>query len=271
MATAIPPMEVAPDSSAKAPASAPPAPDKTLQGAYTPVERRRAVGGEEEVYCIRCGAQFAADTRFCPDCGYSTDEPAEGRLGRLAWRDIEPVRELFPILAAILFPLGAALFTFGLVISDGFHPRARSLVTLGVVFSSTGMLLDLAALALAIIWLFQAWRAILRVDDEYSPGLMVGMMFVPIFHFYWMFRAIPGLSSAVQQELKHLAPHRRNSAGWWPGFLGCVFLLIPFPPVWVISACMLLAWMLLANNAVQRLARYHKALQNDTREASSSH
>ena len=104
----------------------------------------------------------------------------------------------------------------------------------------------------------------MRDDEEYSPELMVGMLLVPVFNLYWMFRAIPGLSTALQEELHHVAPHRPHSAGWVPGLIACILMLIPyFQPF---AVCMFLAWLLLANNAVHRLVRYHQALAEESQE-----
>jgi len=126
-----------------------------------------------------------------------------------------------------------------------------------------------ARLALQIVLNYEEGgeRAILHGDAEYSPGLMVGMLFVPFFNLYWIFRAVPGLSLAIQQEMKYVAPHRQNAAGWVPGLAGSIIFLIPFPPVWIIALCMLLAWMLLANNAIQRLIRIHNDLRKDAQHA----
>jgi hypothetical protein len=95
---------------------------------------------------------------------------------------------------------------------------------------------------------------------------MVGLLFVPFFNLYWMFRAIPGLSSAIQQELKLVAPARSFSAGWVPGLAACILALIPYAQP--VAICFFLAWMLIANHAINRLVRFHDELRGEAlREA----
>jgi hypothetical protein len=85
---------------------------------------------------------------------------------------------------------------------------------------------------------------------------MIGLLFVPFFNFYWIFRAIPGLSKAIHRQLRLLAPGRASAAGWVPGVLACIFVLIPYAQP--IGVCMFAAWMLIANNSLQRLIRLHE-------------
>ena len=54
-------------------------------------------------------------------------------------------------------------------------------------------MLPVTALIFCFTWLYQAWRLALHDDEDYSAGLMVGLLFVPVFNLYWAFRAIPGL------------------------------------------------------------------------------
>ncbi len=85
----------------------------------------------------------------------------------------------------------------------GLRGSTRDLI--GFTGLGLGGLMELAALIFILVWLYQAWRIVLRGDEEYSAGLMVGLLFVPVFNFYWMFRAILGLSRAA---------HRTNCATW---------------------------------------------------------
>ena len=101
-------------------------------------------------------------------------------------------------MCAILVPLGFFCFFAGLVISDGLHRPGRPAFVIGINLILLAGIAELAALILFLIWLYQAWRLVSIGDEEYSPGLVVGLMFVPIFNFYWIFPAIVGLSSALQ-------------------------------------------------------------------------
>lgn len=155
------------------------------------------------------------------------------------------------------------MFAIMFITWEIFRIRGRSGDIVGFIAAVLGIAIELAALICILIWLYQAWRIVLHEDEEYSPGLMVGMLFVPVFNLYWMFRAIPGLSKALQDELHHMAPHRPHGAGWVPGLIACILMLIPY--LQPFAVCMFLAWMLLANNAVRRLVRYHQRWQEDNR------
>jgi hypothetical protein len=171
---------------------------------------------------------------------------------------------VFAVLAAFFLPLSAVVIIFGLIISEGLNPRRPPFVV-GMILFLMGFGLAVVALVFCLVWLYQAWRAVLERDEEYSPGLMVGLLAIPFFNFFWMFRAIPGLSTALQRELALVAPTRPTGAGFMAGLLACIFLLIPyFQPI---AMCIFIAWMLLANNAVHRLARIHERLRAEEDEA----
>src|SRR5262249_38258958 len=154
-----------------------------------------------------------------------------------------------PIVAIVLMLVGAAVIIAGLILHDVMRhlPRpTREMLAFLVV--GAGSLIEVASLGMCLSWLYQAWRIILHEDEDYSSGLMVGLLLVPFFNLYGMFPAIPGLSTAIQQELQLLAPTRVHSTGWVPGLAACILVLIP---VWglPVAACMFLAWMLIANHS----------------------
>ncbi|MBI1830660.1 MAG: hypothetical protein HYR84_04330, partial [Planctomycetes bacterium] len=132
-----------------------------------------------------------------------------------------------------------------------------------VMTYGAGIFIEVVSLILGLVWLYQAWRAVLPDDSEYTPGLMVGLLFVPVFNFYWMFHTIPGLSSAIQQETRYVTPARPVSAGWVPGLMACILVLIPF--LQPIAVCMFIAWMLIANNALRRMIQIHE--QSDAEDS----
>ena len=266
MATAIPPMEVEPSAP---PVDSSPEPVKKdneppLQTAFTPtgstIDRATA---NASIYCIRCGTKAPDTADACPGCGYPIrelrdEEPRERR--RPAWRKMQPIRGFLPIVGAMLIPVGVAVYIAGLIISEGFRRPGSPPFVLGILCSLLSILVELMAVACFMTWLYQAWRAVLRGDEDYSPGLMVGLLFVPFFNFYWMYRAIPGLSAATYQELKYVAPRREHASGWGPGIAACVLALIP--PFWPIAICMFVAWSLIVGNAVNRLIRFHEELRD---------
>jgi DNA-directed RNA polymerase subunit RPC12/RpoP len=242
--------------------------DTPLQTAYAPAgsttSRAASASEDPSYYCIRCGTNVPQTEEVCPSCGYPIQELLDEKPRRRPrFRELQPIPGFLPIVGAILIPLGLVFFAGGPIISNGFHRPGSLPFVIGLFFVGLAALTELTALVLLMIWLYQAWRVVLRGDEDFSPGLMVGLLFVPFFNFYWMFRAIPGLSAAIQEELRYLAPARAHSAGWVPGLIACIFALIPYgQPV---AVCMFLAWMLIANNAVHRLVRYHDELRRESR------
>lgn len=253
---ATPAMEVDPPPS---PPQSQPAPQ--LEGAYAPAGRK---GAAAAIFCIRCGTKVAATLDACPSCGFRIhdllDEPARPSR-RPVRRNLQAARGFLPVTGAILIPLGFALSTCGSAISEGFRRPGSPSFVAGIVLLVLAGLIEFISLIFFLVWLYQAWRIVLRDDDEYSPGLMVGLLFVPFFNFYWMFRAIPGLSTAIRQEMTALAPHRAGASGWIVGLIACVLALVP--PMWPIAVCMFVAWVLIANDAVNRIVRLHDALPGE--------
>ena len=273
-ATATPAMEVDPQAQPEvtpAVESIPQAqPAPLLQTAYASASgalERKPTAASPMVYCIECGTKFAKTEDACPACGCPVQDvrAKEGRENRdpRRRRNLPPINAVIPILAAALLPLGVVVFVASLIAAEGL--RAPPLVRFWVSFliGAVGVVMFLVALVFCVIWLYQAWRIVLSDDEDYSPGLMVGLLFVPFFNIYWIFQVVPGLSSALQRKLNHLAPTRNNSAGWIPGFAACVLAIVPFPPIWAVAVCLFVGWMLLANNAVYRLVRLHGQTSRD--------
>ncbi len=254
---ADPPLAVEPPKQAAAP---------PLDGAYSAnsgaVARSAAA---PMMFCIECGTKFARSEGGCPACRLSVDAMMNDRPRRRPrWRVLPPLRSSLAIIGAILVPVGFAFFVAALIILDMDRGRPPSaLLTFLVAFAFiTAAATDLAALVCCLAWLYQAWRLVTREDEDFSAGLKVGLLFVPVFNIYWIFVAIPGLSTAIQNELRYLAPTRSHSTGWVPGLIACILLLMPyFQPI---AVCMFIAWMLLANNALQRLIRYHERLREES-------
>ena len=272
LATLIPAMEVdsaqpippiaASGNSKPAPGDAVPPMQSAYERASGPNRRTGATTDGRAIFCAECGTKYAQSEDACPACGYCLDDllAAPPRPRRRPLRELQPIRSFFPIVGAILIPLGVAFFIAAPIADEVFRRGPRSIRELMVALCClAGGLTELTALVFCCIWLYQAWRVVLHGDEEYSPGLMVGLLFVPFFNIYWMFRVIPGLSTAIHRELRYMAPHLGHSAGSVPGVLACVFLLIPyFQPI---AICMFLAWMLIANNALQRLVRINDQMR----------
>jgi hypothetical protein len=278
VATPVPAMEVEPSTVDANPSSSsdeptrkdtngPLPPPVPAQGAYAPfggTKGRTTASDGLWTYCAECGVKYPRSEDECPACGYRVDDfydPQPRDRRRRLPRVLPPLNGMLPIIAAILIPVGIAFF-IGAPIMDDVFRRQRDLRTfLTGSFVLAGCLTELIALGCGCIWLYQAWRLVLHGDEDYSPGLMVGLLFVPFFNFYWIFRAVPGLSVAIQDELRRMAPMRPHGAGWAAGLIGCIFFLIPYGQP--IALCIFLAWMLIANNALHRLIRYQEDARRD--------
>lgn len=247
------------------PVTAPP-----LDGAYSENRVRHArSSAPRTVFCSECGTKIPTTDDVCPGCGLSLDEMQDRREARRPlrpqWRELPPMRTSLAFFTAMLLFLGAWLFFGALILGDVLRNNPPRDLLVGITCVVAGGV-ELAAFICCFIWLYQAWRLVTHEDDDYSPELRVGLLFVPVFNVYWMFVAIPALSAAIQNELRYLAPRRDHNTGRIPGLIACILLLIPyFQPV---AVCMFIAWMLLANNALQRLIRYHERLRDEaeTRE-----
>lgn len=249
--------EVKPTTSA-----APTAPPPPVQTGYVPRDRMPAPTVAPGFYCVVCGTRVARSDEACANCGCPIQIPR----GDDDWRPrsprpLPPYRGSLAFIAIFLVPVGLLLMLGVPILAEVFRRNPFPSIFLFLIASS----MLLTALGFSIAWLYQAWRVVIRDDEEYSPGLMVGLLFIPFFNFYWIFRAVPGLSRAIHIELRRLDPMRASSSGWVPGLVACIFALVPYgQPV---AMCVFLAWMLIVNNAIQRLIRLNEKLLVDKSDA----
>lgn len=70
----------------------------------------------------------------------------------------------------------------------------------------------IAAVVFAAILLFRTWDQIQDGEARTSPGLAVGLMFVPLFNLYWVFVAILGLAKDLNRYMdeRDIGGHRVN-------------------------------------------------------------
>jgi hypothetical protein len=238
-----------------------------LETAYVPAGS--ATGRLGAIYCVQCGTKYARTDDACPSCGQPIQEPIDTKSPndvRLLRMHSQPINSFLLTVGAALLLAGLLSFIAAPFIAEGVFRGPRSVRTMiYMVGNGTGMCLELAAFCCFMRWLYQAWRLVLRGDEDYPPSLLVGLLFVPFFNFYWMFRAIPGLSLAVNEQLKAVAPTRNHANGWGAGIAACILAL--FPPAWPIAICMLLAWAFLTNHALNRLIRYHEQMRDKAERA----
>src|SRR5207248_2921345 len=141
----------------------------------------------------------------CPGCGLPVRDMRDDRVlerRRPRARVLPPLRGILAILVAFLIPASMLFFIAAPFLDEVVLRRGpRSVRTLAVIIAcSAAAVTLLAAIVCFCVWLYQAWRLVARGDEDHSPGLMVCLLFVPCFNFYWIFQAVPGLSTAIQQE-----------------------------------------------------------------------
>lgn len=196
-------------------------------------------------YCETCGSEVRENARFCATCG----AVQEAFRTKESYRPIEhfenvsvtqPSSALFHawlIVSGIAYGIGFILFIFFIIITTGPYGHNDVEIFLGLACLSL-ILLDIPAIILYSIWFFRTWKAVPSEFRGCSPGRAVGLLFVPIFNFYWIFRAIPGLSRSIDRALTAIDKREHGSIGFGVGVAACVISLIPYVNI--------LAWPLLA-------------------------
>lgn len=228
-------------------------------------------------YCEQCGAQINPNARFCPRCGAQLvllpqpQAPASGRPPQppLGYMPPDPATgpQTSPWGPAAALPRPG----FGLAVTWSiFHVLAvaaavvlvAALIEAGpswngdeeAVIVSSGALctgLGLISAILYLVWLYKAWSAVPPQYRSTSPGAAVGLMFVPLFNLYWMFRATIGLSRSIERALAAQTPGRLQGAGSGVAIAACVTCLIPF-----VNFVLFLIWVNVANAGKNRMLRH---------------
>lgn len=95
----------------------------------------------------------------------------------------------------------------------------------GWLFGFAAMLWCLR-LIFGLIWLHSAWSSIPYEYRAISPGQAVGMMFVPFYNLYWVFKANVGLASSLDFALAGSGSMRQASKG--AAIFACILQVIPY-------------------------------------------
>jgi hypothetical protein len=113
------------------------------------------------------------------------------------------------------FVAGAACFAFsfaGMISAAMASDAGRNQDAATAIFGGSFLIflfgficLISAAVAQLVLW-YKAWAAIQDGHARTTPGMAVGLMFIPLFNLYWGFQAIHGF--AVDYN-KYIARHQR--------------------------------------------------------------
>jgi len=70
-----------------------------------------------------------------------------------------------------------------------------------VILLIVGFILLLYAEIVFLVLLYKAWACIQDGATRTTPGKAVGLLFIPIFNWFWIFRAIPGYADEYNSYL----------------------------------------------------------------------
>lgn len=113
---------------------------------------------------------------------------------------------------------------------------------------------------LFFIWLYKTWEAVPQQHQSTTPGKAVGLLFVPFFNIYWMFRAFPGLSKSIENAHKAVNPANAGGASYAVGLIACIMSFIPF--VNILSYIPFMTWVLLTNRAKNKMLKDYQKQNN---------
>ncbi|MFO0964675.1 MAG: GYF domain-containing protein [Gemmataceae bacterium] len=152
--------------------------------------------------------------------------PQPATLHRLyGWLCFTCCAMLFFVAVAIAFAMlfeSTRVFDF-----RGFAVRNPTYETLAIAAALTAGLFAVVSVILFVVLLHQIWSVIQDGYARLTPGLAVGLLFIPFFNVAWIFFAI----ALLPQELNLFA--RRHGYDARPASSGlavahCICLLIPF-------------------------------------------
>lgn len=135
------------------------------------------------------------------------------------------------------FAIGVILMIITVILSFQIEDRPEAMermsgILVGVFLG--GIVFLVIAQILALIVIHRSWKCISLAGASVSPGMAVGLLFVPLFNLYWLFRAYYGFAQdwnrimACHEETR-LAP--RMPEGLFMAY--CITILL-FWPVGVI-------------------------------------
>jgi hypothetical protein len=132
------------------------------------------------------------------------------------------------IAMGIVFPMVAGGIFY--LASKQVHPDpAMGIVALAC--GVAGVVCFLLASIFGMVNLYRAWFSLSRAGASISPGMAIGLLFVPVFNVYWLFRAYYGFAQEWNRLTHYYEDTRRGpkmSEGLFLAF--CISALI-FPPL----------------------------------------
>ena len=171
------------------------------------------------MYCPKCGFANDDGSRDCRHCGHSLDAvrpPAR------------PLNRLFYVISVAAAGFAGAT----LVVVPAWQLQQRPGRVLWLVPLLAGELALLYSAAVAMVLWYKAWRALQDGHARTTPGKAVGLLFVPLYNFYWVFEAYWGFA----RDCNALFRRRRIRAKPLPEWLflaSCILTVASLPLAFV--------------------------------------
>lgn len=166
------------------------------------------------------------------------------------------------VMSAMSWILG--LVFLGLVIEAGSYWNNSETEAIVAVLIM-GLVLGVPAAIVFLIWLYQAWDAVAPQHRTITPGQAVGFCFIPFFNFYWIFRALPGLSASIRRARAGAEGRPAGGAGYGMGIAACIVVVIPY--VSMLAWPLVAVWVILANKAKNRMLEEQQTAHAPVAEA----
>lgn len=157
---------------------------------------------------------------------------------------------------SITVPKAGSVLPF---VSCGLIATSFAALILAAILQSDGILFvygvfTIAGGIVAIVWLHQAWSTVPPEYQSTTPGKAIGLLFVPFFNFYWIFRVYPELSKIFNKILDDKnCPQHVSAAAYGVGLAACIMALIPY--LNLLSPILFVIWILLAHMQRENVIR----------------
>ena len=161
---------------------------------------------------------LVAQKEILPATPMETEGGYKGMAGQIP--------DLFPATSLVVQPASSQP-----VVIDPSSPVAKQIKDLNFYFVTFRICLILSFVPLVgimgivflYVLLYHLWKLIPQDIARTSPGAAVGLCFVPLFNFYWIFVAYKGLGEDMNETLKRRGIQYRVNEGL--GKIFCIFTL----------------------------------------------
>ena len=170
---------------------------------------------------------------------------------------------LIAVLGSLQWLVSIPFYIVFMMLASGEYVNSgdEEVMVISGIFS---FLLAIPTGIMSLIWLYKSWDAVPQQFRNSSPGQAIGFLFIPFFNLYWMFRAIPGLSRAIQSARRAINPAYTGGSGFVAGLLGCIMCFIPF--LQMFSFIPFLVWLLQTNSSKNKMLMEQQFYQQNMRQ-----